>query len=641
MEGSEKAPSFLARHPSTRQFWKRHLVADVDSEPGPVSRQATIFRRFFAIFYTHLTQGVHITLPFLLASYMVRHFAEEGKVEAKDEQSIGQLIGFLGAAFCGSQLLTSYPLGRLSDYVGRKPIMVVGNLSSIVAAVLFGLADTYRMAILARAAGGFFNGIIGAEKAILGEALTGEEQGKAFAYFSIAWGLGALLGPLLGGIFSFPCSQGGGMLQGTAVCHEDSLLQRRPFLLPCLVAAALSGLAVFLSLFLLEETLPKLQQQVQSSSKGSRAGRTVKLGAASAGAQGGKTAAGSSSSSMSREAAAGERVSLLAGEGAGRAGEVDAHWEVELGTLPREDPEGSGTQEEPDALVGNTGKGGGRPGDSAGSSPAAGSERLRQVAGSSAAKHGLRRTDTAVEEEEEGEEAALLSRDSTAAAAGGEEPWYRHKPVLLALGGYGAIAFFYNFSDEVLPIFASAPPGEGGLGFTTSQLAPSLSFGGITLMLWALFGFPLLLRRFGTRRVVQIGLWSTPAFALLLPLASLCGGRMLPSQAIMFAGLGIRGITSTNAFTACIIMVNQCAPEGTLGRVNGAGQSVASFVRAAAPALGGLMWGWSTALPLPGHQFLPFVFITVVALGTLLVYRELKPPQAEVKVVPEGALEEA
>ena len=69
--------------------------------------------------------------------------------------------------------------------------------------------------------------VCAAEKAILGESLTGEEQGKAFAYFSIAWGLGALLGPLLGGIFSFPCSQAGGMLQSTALCHEDSLLQRR------------------------------------------------------------------------------------------------------------------------------------------------------------------------------------------------------------------------------------------------------------------------------------------------------------------------------------------------------------------------------------------------------------------------------
>jgi MFS family permease len=185
-------------------------------------------------------------------------------------------------------------------------------------------------------------------------------------------------------------------------------------------------------------------------------------------------------------------------------------------------------------------------------------------------------------------------------------------------------------ADEVLPIYASAPPHEGGLGFSTSQLAPSLSFGGTVLMLWSLFGFPVLLKRFGTKRVVQIGLWQTPLFAALLPLASLCAGRMLPAQLIMFAGMGLRGMASTNAFTACIIMVNQFAPEGTLGSVNGAGQSLASFVRAAAPALGGLSWGWSTGLGFPGHQFLPFLFIAAVAMGTLLVYRQLEPPQVEV-----------
>ncbi len=65
-------------------------------------------------------QGVHITLPFILASYMVRDFSRQGKVQATDEQTLGRLIGFLGAAHCGTQFTTGYPIGRLSDYIGRK-----------------------------------------------------------------------------------------------------------------------------------------------------------------------------------------------------------------------------------------------------------------------------------------------------------------------------------------------------------------------------------------------------------------------------------------------------------------------------------------------------------------------------------------
>ena len=55
-------------------------------------------------------------------------------------------------------------------------------------------------------------------------------------------------------------------------------------------------------------------------------------------------------------------------------------------------------------------------------------------------------------------------------------------------------------TQQVVPIFASAPAEEGGLGFSTSQLAPSLTFGGGVLMVWALAGYPAMLRRLGPVR---------------------------------------------------------------------------------------------------------------------------------------------
>ena len=48
--------------------------------------------------------------------------------------------------------------------------------------------------------------------------------------------------------------------------------------------------------------------------------------------------------------------------------------------------------------------------------------------------------------------------------------------------------------EEVLPIFASAAVAQGGLGLTPAQLAPSLSFGGVVLCVYALKGFPWLMR---------------------------------------------------------------------------------------------------------------------------------------------------
>lgn len=83
---------------------------------------------------------------------------------------------------------------------------------------------------------------------------------------------------------------------------------------------------------------------------------------------------------------------------------------------------------------------------------------------------------------------------------------------------------------------------------------------------------------------------------------------------------------------AGVSQVNNAAPRNSLGSVNGVGQTIASAVRAAAPALGGLVWGVSSSLGFQGQQFIPFICVSVVALGTLFVYRYVQSPGAEVAV---------
>ena len=60
--------------------------------------------------------------------------------------------------------------------------------------------------------------------------------------------------------------------------------------------------------------------------------------------------------------------------------------------------------------------------------------------------------------------------------------------------------------------------------------------------------------------------------------------------------------------------------------MNGLGQTLASFVRALGPALGGMLWAWSLGFfPGWGHQFLPFAFVVVIVVGTdWLVYRSIE-----------------
>lgn len=347
--------------------------------------------------------------------------------------------------------------------------------------------------------------------------LAPAQQAVAFGYFSLMWGVGSLVGPAIGGVLARPCL---GWLAGGALCAPGALLQRFPYLLPCGVVAALSVAATVLTAVTMEESAPGLRRTEPALGKG------VPY------------------SSLGEEAAAPE-VEMAAG----RPGD------------------GSSGAEERQRRQ----QGAAEAGAAAAGAAAASPMRLRDRTfsnDSALAVDGPADGPRCRPEDEGGEWAELLPGAVEARGAlpkrvaAAEAPWYRQRGVVLTLGGYALIAFIFNILDELVPIYASAPLAEGGLGFSTRQLAPSLSFSGVVLIGWALWGFPWLLRRLGATRACRNGLWQSVPMALLIPAASIFGGRFLAPQAVMFLALGLKSFSATNAFTSCIIMVNASAPEG-------------------------------------------------------------------------------
>lgn len=69
-----------------------------------------------------------------------------------------------------------------------------------------------------------------------------------------------------------------------------------------------------------------------------------------------------------------------------------------------------------------------------------------------------------------------------------------------------------------------------------------------------------------------------------------------------------------------MVLVNTSAPRHDMGAVNGLGQTVAALVRALGPALAGVMWAASLALPFQGHQYVPFLALACAALLTQGLY---------------------
>lgn len=143
-------------------------------------------------------------------------------------------IGWLFACYSLAQLVASPLVGRVSDRLGRRPVILVLLLLSAVSHLVFALADTFTVMIAARSSAGVAAASYGVAQAYIADVTTQEERSKGMGLLGAAFGLGFVLGPALGGFL--------GRWGHQAVP---------------LGAAALTGLNLVLAVFLLPESLPR------------------------------------------------------------------------------------------------------------------------------------------------------------------------------------------------------------------------------------------------------------------------------------------------------------------------------------------------------------------------------------------------
>lgn len=74
------------------------------------------------------------------------------------EKEIGFYSGAVESVFAMSQLLTIMIWGRLSDRIGRKPVLLLGISGAILSTILFGFSQSFHQMLLARGIGGILNG---------------------------------------------------------------------------------------------------------------------------------------------------------------------------------------------------------------------------------------------------------------------------------------------------------------------------------------------------------------------------------------------------------------------------------------------------------------------------------------------------
>lgn len=111
-------------------------------------------------------------------------------------------IGMLFAVYSLMQFIFSPILGGLSDKYGRRPILFFSLLGTCVAALITGLSTTLWMVFIGRMMDGVTGGNISTAQAYIADVTTKENRAKGMGLVGAGFGLGFILGPLIGGILS-------------------------------------------------------------------------------------------------------------------------------------------------------------------------------------------------------------------------------------------------------------------------------------------------------------------------------------------------------------------------------------------------------------------------------------------------------
>jgi DHA1 family tetracycline resistance protein-like MFS transporter len=134
----------------------------------------------------------------------------------------------LVSTYAVCQLVAGPFLGRLSDRLGRKPVLLVSQLGTLFGFIVMARADALWLLYVARIIDGITAGNLTIAQAYISDNTRPEDRAKSFALIGIAFGLGFFLGPAVTGKLS--------VISLTA---------------PIYLAAALSFTSILCTLFLL------------------------------------------------------------------------------------------------------------------------------------------------------------------------------------------------------------------------------------------------------------------------------------------------------------------------------------------------------------------------------------------------------
>lgn len=143
-------------------------------------------------------------------------------------------IGVLGAVYPIMQFIGAPLLGRLSDRYGRKPILIISQIGTLIGFLVLGFANTLWLLFLSRIIDGLSGANISTAQAMIADVTTEKTRTQGLGLLGAAFGLGFIVGPL--------------------IAFTALALSGNNYHVPAFVAAACSAASILLSIFYLKET---------------------------------------------------------------------------------------------------------------------------------------------------------------------------------------------------------------------------------------------------------------------------------------------------------------------------------------------------------------------------------------------------
>ena len=161
--------------------------------------------------------------------------------------------GVLGSLYAWLQWVAAPICGRLSDCYGRRPVLLTTLIGTGLSYLLWIFSDSFLWFVGARVLGGIMGGKLSVVSAAVADSTSPQERSKGMALIGVAFGLGFIIGPVLGGLAS--------LVDLSVYFPQGQAIGLHPFSFAALLALLLTCGNIFWLYRQLPETLPVLKGQ--------------------------------------------------------------------------------------------------------------------------------------------------------------------------------------------------------------------------------------------------------------------------------------------------------------------------------------------------------------------------------------------